>query len=43
MAQGHYMINEDDVSHSCHEHVPDTTIFESNEIVDNNEEKEKYE
>jgi hypothetical protein len=38
MAQGHYMIDEDDASHSCHEHVLDTTILESKEIVDNNEE-----
>jgi hypothetical protein len=43
MAQGHYMIDEDDASHSCHEHVPDTTILESKEIVDNNEEEEKNE
>jgi hypothetical protein len=28
MAEGHYMIDEDDASHSCHEHVPDTTILE---------------
>jgi hypothetical protein len=41
MAQGHYMIDEDDASHSCHELVPDTTILESKEIVDNNEEEEK--
>lgn len=41
MAQGHYMIDEDDASHSCHEHVPDTTILESEDIVDNNEEEEK--
>jgi hypothetical protein len=40
MAQGHYMIDEDDASHSCHEHVPDTIILESKEIVDNNEEEE---
>jgi hypothetical protein len=38
MAQWHYMIDEDDASHSCHEHVPDTTILESKEIVDKNEE-----
>jgi outer membrane biosynthesis protein TonB len=43
MAEGHYMIDEDDASHSCHEHVPDTTILESKEIVDNNEEEEKEE
>jgi hypothetical protein len=41
MAQGHDMIDEDDASHSCNEHVPDTTILESKEIVDNNEEEEK--
>jgi hypothetical protein len=43
MAEGHYMIDEDDASHSCHEHVPDTTILESKEIVDNNEEEGKDE
>jgi hypothetical protein len=43
MAQGHYMIDEDDASHSCHEHVPDTSILESKEIVDNNEKDEKEE
>lgn len=37
------MIDEDDASHSCHEHVSDTTILESKEIVDNNEEEEKEE
>jgi hypothetical protein len=37
------MIDEDDASHSCHEHVPNTTILESKEIVDNNEEEEKEE
>jgi hypothetical protein len=42
MAQGHYMIDEDDASHSC-QRVPDTTILESKEIVDNNEEEEKDE
>jgi hypothetical protein len=42
MAEGHYMINEDDASHSCHENVPDTIILESNEI-DNNEEEGKKE
>jgi hypothetical protein len=39
MAQGHYMIDEDDASHPYHEHVSDTTILESKEIVDNNEEE----
>jgi hypothetical protein len=34
MAQGHYMIDEDDASHSDHEHVPAITILESEEIVD---------
>jgi hypothetical protein len=43
MAQGNYMIDEDDASHYCHEHVLDTTILESKEIVDNNEEEEKEE
>jgi len=43
MARGHYMIDEDDASHSYHEHVPYTTILESTEIVDNNEEEEKDE
>jgi hypothetical protein len=43
MAEGHYMIDEDDASHSCHEHVSDTTILESKEIVDNNEEEGKDE
>jgi len=37
------MIDEDDASNSCHEHVPATTILESEEIVDNNEEEEKEE
>jgi hypothetical protein len=39
MAQGHYMIDEDDANHSCHEHVSDTTVLESKKIVDNNEEE----
>jgi hypothetical protein len=43
MAQGHYMIDEDDASHSCHEHVPYNTILESKVIVDNNEKEEKEE
>jgi uncharacterized coiled-coil protein SlyX len=43
MAKGHYMIDEDDASHSCHEHVPTITMFENEEIVDSNEEKEKEE
>jgi hypothetical protein len=43
MAPENYMIDEDDASHSCHEHVPDTTILESKEIVDNNKEQEKEE
>jgi hypothetical protein len=34
MAQGHYMIDEDDASHSDHEHVPAITIVESEETVD---------
>jgi hypothetical protein len=40
MAEGHYMIDDDNASHSCHEHVPDTTILQSKEIVDNIEEQE---
>jgi hypothetical protein len=42
MAEGHYKIDEDDASHSCHENIPDTIILESNEI-DNNEEEGKDE
>jgi len=42
MAEGHYKIDEDEASHSCHENVPDTIILESNEI-DNNEEEGKEE
>jgi hypothetical protein len=43
MAAGHYMIDEDDASHSCHEHVPTITMFENKEVVDNNEEdKEEH-
>jgi hypothetical protein len=34
MAQGHYMIDEDDASHSDHEHTPVITILESEETVD---------
>jgi hypothetical protein len=41
MAEGHYMIDEDDASHSCYEHVPDTIILESNEIEHNEEEGKK--
>jgi hypothetical protein len=43
MAEGHYMIDEDDASYSCHKHVPIITMFENEEIVDSNEEKEKEE
>jgi hypothetical protein len=43
MAKGQYMIEEDESSNSCHEHIPATTILESEEIVDNNEEEEKEE
>jgi hypothetical protein len=43
MARVYYMIDEDESSNSCHEHVPATTILESEEIVDNNEEEEKKE
>jgi hypothetical protein len=41
MAIGHYMIDENDFSNSYHEHVPTITIFESEEIVDGNEEEKK--
>jgi hypothetical protein len=37
------MIDEDDASHSCHEHVSTITMFENEETVDSNEEKEKEE
>jgi len=37
------MIDEDESSNSCHEHVSATIILESKEIVDNNEEEEKDE
>lgn len=40
---GHYMIDEDESSNSCHEHVPAITIFESEETMDNNEKEEKEE
>jgi hypothetical protein len=43
MVRGHYMIDEDDASNYCHEHVPATTILESEEIVDNNEQVEHTE
>jgi hypothetical protein len=43
IAERHYMIDEDDASHSCHKHVPGTTILESKEIADNNEEEGKDE
>jgi hypothetical protein len=35
------MINDDDASNSYHKDVPATAIFESEIIVDNNEEEEK--
>jgi len=41
MARRHCMIDEDESSNSCHEHVPATTILDSEKIVDNNEEEEK--
>jgi hypothetical protein len=41
MVAGHYMIDEDDASHSCHEHVPTITMFENEEIVDSNEEEKE--
>jgi len=43
MVEGHYMIDEDDFSNLHHEHVQDTATFESEEIVDDNEEEEKEE
>jgi hypothetical protein len=43
MAEGNYMIDEDNASYSCHEHVPTITMFENEEIVDSNEEEEKEE
>jgi hypothetical protein len=43
MASGHYMIVDDDASNSCHELFIATIILESEEIVDNNENKEKDE
>jgi hypothetical protein len=43
MARGHYMIDGDESSNSCHEHVPATTILESEKIVNNKEEEEKVE
>jgi hypothetical protein len=41
----HYtsMIDEDDARNSNHKHVPATTILESEEIVDNDEQEEKEE
>jgi hypothetical protein len=41
MARRHYMIVKDDARNSCHELVPATTILESKEIVDNNEEEKE--
>jgi hypothetical protein len=41
MAKGHYMIDEEAGSNSCHEHVQATTTFGSEKIVDNNEKEEK--
>jgi hypothetical protein len=43
MVEGHYIIGEDDFSNLHHEHVQATAIFESEEIVDVNEEEEKEE
>jgi hypothetical protein len=43
MAEGHYMIDEDDSNNLHHEHVQANTTFESEEIVDGNEEEEKEE
>jgi hypothetical protein len=43
MAEGHYIIDEDDFNNLHHEHVQATAIFESEEIVDVNEEEEKEE
>jgi hypothetical protein len=43
MVEGQYMIDEDDFSNLHHEHVQATATFESEEIVDGNEEEEKEE
>jgi hypothetical protein len=43
MAEGHYMIDEDDFNNLHQEHVQATATFESEEIVDGNEEEEKEE
>jgi hypothetical protein len=43
MVEGHYMIDDDDSSNLHHEHVQATATFESEEIVDGNEEEEKEE
>jgi pimeloyl-CoA synthetase len=41
MVRGNYMIDEDESINTCHEHIPTTTILESEEIVDDNEVEEK--
>jgi len=43
MAEGHYMIDEDDSSNLHHKHVQASATFESEEIADGNEEEEKEE
>jgi hypothetical protein len=43
MVEGHYMIDEDDSNNLHHEHVQATATYESEEIVDGNEEEEKDE
>jgi len=43
MVEWHYMIDEDDSSNLHHEHVQATATFESEEILDGNEEEEKEE
>ncbi|XP_062167078.1 uncharacterized protein LOC133873382 [Alnus glutinosa] len=41
MVRGNYMIDEDESINTCHEHIPTTTILESEEIMDDNEVEEK--
>jgi hypothetical protein len=43
MVEGHYMIDDDDLTNLHHEHVQATATFESEEIVNGNEEEEKKE
>lgn len=41
MARGNYMIDDDESSNSCHEHVHATTIHASEKIADDNEEEKE--